>query len=426
MNKRPTILYRIIAFLMVLFCLLPFMSLSITAEAPDNSDAHIVLLYSFFDKAVLFEKNTQETIAPGATAKMMTALLAIEELSDLSRTVTLSKDLIAGNAYGATGFVNDAVVSLHDLVAALIIGNVNSAANILARVIAGDIDSFVEKMNRRAADLGMTDTVYKNPTGLDADGAITTAHDVLLLSLALSALPTFTDLAAMPRITLDTGKELYSQNYFLGQWITIPYYYKRATGMNAGHTEHSGHTLVASAKESDGKTYLCIVLGAVSASEKEPAYGIAKRYFQWAPDAFALRKVVDKATPLKALPVLNGDGTDTVACFAEKDVSALLPKDLPEKEIELVYQWDVENLTAPFEEGMTVGCIKVMRGENEIASCAIVTGSGVSRSQSAAAKDTAGKIFKSVLLFLLPILLFGLLIAVILILMRKKRRKTGS
>ncbi len=426
MNKKPAILHRIVAFLMVLFCLFSFVSLSVTAEAPDNSDAHIVLLYSFFDKTVLFEKNAEVTIAPGATAKMMTALLAIEELSDLSRTVTLSKDLIAGNAYGATGFVNDAVVSLHDLVASLIIGNVNSAANILARVIAGDIDSFVEKMNRRAADLGMTDTVYRNPTGLDADGAVTTAHDVLLLSLALSALPTFTELAAMPRITLDTGKELYSQNYFLGRWITTQYYYERATGMNAGYTENAGHTLVASAQESDGKSYLCIVLGAVSVKEDEPAYGIAKRYFQWAPDAFALRKVVEKATPIKTLPVLNGDGRDTVACFAEKDVSALLPKDLPESEIELVYQWEVESLTAPFEEGVTVGHIHVMQGEKEIASCAIVTGSGVSRSQSAAAKDTAGKIFTSILLFLLPILLVGLLIAVILLLRRKKKRKTGS
>ena len=96
MNKKPAILHRIVAFLMVLFCLFSFVSLSVTAEAPDNSDAHIVLLYSFFDKAVLFEKNAEVTIAPGATAKMMTALLAIEELSDLSRTVTLSKDLIAG------------------------------------------------------------------------------------------------------------------------------------------------------------------------------------------------------------------------------------------------------------------------------------------------------------------------------------------
>lgn len=413
----------LIAALLLSLLSFPASAIPAVSNAPDNSGAHILLLYSFFDQTVLYSKNASSAIAPGATAKLMTALLVLEACPDLSRTVTLTSTLIAGNRYPDCGFVEDATVPLHDLLAALVIGNVNSAAGILARWLDGTAEAFTERMNRRAEALGMTGTHYENPTGLDEEGAVTNANDVLTLALTLSDFPAFTDLAALARITLSTGKDLYSRNYLVGRWVTKAYYYENATGMNAGSTQNSGNTLVATAKETDQKTYLCIVLGAETRQERNCAYDIATSYFRWAPTAFAYRTVIRSSTPMGFLPVKEGNGQERVAVFPGEDVSRILPKTVTDEEISFTCEWEVSELTAPVEKGKEVGRVRAFWEDKEIASCALVTGNRVTRDPSAQTKETLWEIFRGLLLFLLPPLILFLAVLAVLIVRKKHRQK---
>ncbi len=412
----------VLSLLALSFLLIPF---SLFADArPSDADTDALLLYCFNTDSILYEKKSGEKLPPSSTAKIMTALLTLEAYPDLSQEVTLTEELTANNISQDYGFLPNAALPVSDLLAALVIANANGAANILSRLIAGDETAFVEKMNERAAALGMKDTVYQNPTGLDTEGAYTTARDILLLAKTLHGDGRFTALASRASYTLTNRFTLYNRNALIGKWYTLDYYYARATGMNAGSTESGGHTLVATSDEPNGYTYLTVVLGGKTASDgTNTAYTTGTAFLKWGGTSFRYLEVLSSAKLVTTLPVRNGDGRSEMPVFPEKSLSLYLPDTVGSDDLTYTYTLTRQELEAPQEKGAAVGEITVLIDGEEAARVTLVTGADVTRSHGAFFADFLKRFFTNPFVLILLILCFLLILRKILIARRRARRK---
>lgn len=410
--------------LLLLTVLLFSAALPCHAAEPSMANTESALLYCFHTDSTIFTHRADKPLPPGNTAQLMTVLLALEAYPDLDTAVTLTPDLLPGwyvegdyRTPADYGFRKNASVSVRDLIAATVIENANCSTLLLASLIAGNKSDFTVKMNARAAELGMVNTVYQNPTGADSEGAYTTANDLMLLAKLLYTKPEFMALASAPSFTLaSNGFTMYTRNYFIGKWYTSDYLYSRANGMKAGYTDKAGYTLVATATESDGYSYLAIVLGGKEIAFRNTAYATAKALFQWGASAFSYREVLSSATLITTIPVENGDGISRVSLFPKESVSAYLQKDIAKDELTVNYNLHTDSLQAPFDKGTAVGEVTVSYRGEVVATVPLVTGNAVTLSQNAALRDatkTALKWIGIALLILLGLVLLRYLLRIL-------------
>ncbi len=195
-----------------------------------------------------------------STAKMMTALLVVDN-ADLAEVVTISRRAQA-TGHKQVWLRRGDQWTVGELLEALIVVSANDAAVALAEHVGGDVGSFVDMMNERAAELGLADTVYVNPHGLDATGQHTTAGDLLIVGREVMARPMLAELAARQEAVLVKGdgstRRWDSTNELLGS-------YQGAVGIKTGWTSRAGDMLVAAA-ERDGRRIYAVVMGSRDAN----------------------------------------------------------------------------------------------------------------------------------------------------------------
>lgn len=207
------------------------------------------LLYDVNANQILYAKNIAEALPPASLTKLMTALLVLEA-GDLQREVIVqSADLVGGTAMG---LVPGEVITLEELLWGLLIPSGNDAAMTLARAVGGTVDTFVAEMNQRADALGLRATRFANPHGLDAEGHLSSAVDMLALARANWDYPLFREIVGTTQIVVN-GHALQNTNQLLGV-------YPGTTGVKTGTTDAAGQCLVASF-EADGRQVVGIVFG---------------------------------------------------------------------------------------------------------------------------------------------------------------------
>ncbi len=431
MMKRNTVLKRTLVFFLLLALALSLSLTGYAANAPSDANASHILLYCLNTETVLYEKNAETPIAPGYTAQLMTALLTIEHYPDLDEEVTLDPALLATwyfpNDYRSHvdyGFVKNASLPIKDLLAAMVLENATSAAALLAALIGGSEDGFADIMNARAAALGMTATVYKNGTGMDAEGAVTTPCDLLRLAKLLYGMPAFMDLASSASYTLTNNRfTVYTRNYFIGKWYTSAHLYSNVDGMKTGNTAASGYTVVASSVEDNGYTYIAIVLGGTAdLFGNDRTYSLVKDFLKWGSSSFSYLKVLSSAKLVTTLEVKDGDPVTEVAIFPEKDLTLYLPSSVNTDDLSFEHTLSVDSLAAPFTKGTKVGEIVVLYEGKEVGKCALVTGQDVTKGKDAIFREFLGRFFKNPIVIVL-ILTVALLITRQILIIRRRKRK---
>ncbi|GAB4120042.1 MAG: hypothetical protein Fur0026_10780 [Sideroxydans sp.] len=220
---------------------------------PDVASAYRVEI----DGTPTWERKAHERLPPASLTKLMTALLAIEH-GDLQSTVTISPaaaretgtllKLKAGERY-----------RLHDLLAATLMASANDACHALADAISGNERAFVQRMNQRAAALGMHDTHFENACGHDAQGHLSSAHDLSLLAHHIIRQPDLLQLTS--RIEQDIQSvdgtrtiRFENKNALVGR-------YRGAFGLKTGYTSRAGKCLIAYAKRGDTTVLLVLLHG---------------------------------------------------------------------------------------------------------------------------------------------------------------------
>ena len=222
---------------------------TVTAAAANAPalDATAALLVSPESDMVLYEKNADEKRYPASTTKIMTALLTLENVSDLSAVVTAEAsdfENVTADSSNA-GIKLGEQVTVKDLLYALMLPSANEAAYMLARHVGGSWEQFVDMMNERAAELGCTGTHFCNPCGLHEDDHYTTAHDLYRIAKQAMKDATFRDIVStvqhrMAKTNLHEERIILTTNQLIFSSFQ-PWSYANCLGIKTGHTSQAGN-----------------------------------------------------------------------------------------------------------------------------------------------------------------------------------------
>ena len=305
---------------------------------------------------VLFEKNADERLEPASVTKIMTILLIVEALEDgrltLDESVTASAR--AASMGGSQIFLAEGEsMSVRDMLKAIVVASANDAAVAMAEKLAGTEEAFTALMNERAQALGMTNTVFKNCTGLPDDREhLTTARDISLMARELISHEEIKDYTTLWTDTLRGGE------FGLSNTNKLIRFYDGATGLKTGYTSRAGHCLAATA-ERGGVEYIAVVLHCQSSEER---FESAKALLSYAFSAFTLYE----PTPERALPPVRVVLGEKPFVRAEKqNVPPLL---LPRGGGEIERRTELESeVPAPVAAGDELGLLTVTQDGKTLA-----------------------------------------------------------
>ena len=236
-------------------------------QGPDITSTAAVIMEDSTN-TTLYAKNMDQVLYPGATVKVMTTLLALEN-TQLSDQVTMTATGVSGVTDGGANISAqiDEIFTVEQCLYAIMLASANDVALQLAEHIGGSVDGFVQMMNARAAELGCTNTVFTNPTGLPDENQHTTAHDMALIMKAAADNESFQTIASTASYTIPatnvSGGDRVLTNNFSMLTNNNAAYYQYCTGGREGYTEASGSTLVCSAQK-NGITLIAVVLQGTS------------------------------------------------------------------------------------------------------------------------------------------------------------------
>lgn len=356
-------------------------------DYPDVSNAEAVYVYNVENDSVLFAYNEKEKVFPTSTAKIMTAIIAIEHYGgNFDDKLTVSSDAIKGVTGNYIALKAGEVVTVRDLLGALIVGGANDAANVIAFDISGNQADFVRKMNEKAREIGALNTVYTNPYGIHNNSMYTTAEDTAKIALYAYKINYFTETSSLAKYEISATnmsetRVIHNRNYLISRNRETKYYLAGVSGLNAGGTEQGGNCLAA-AKSDKGLTQLCIVMGAKEIEGTVYSYVYAKELFEWAFASFGYVKLLDKNKMICELPVTLSNTADHVTLLPERNVEKYLPIDIDiDSEIDLSYTLYSESLEAPVEGGLTAGFLTLSYNGEVIDKLQLVTNNSVDRTQ---------------------------------------------
>jgi len=317
---------------------------------------------------VLLEKNADERRAPASVTKVMTLLLVMEAIDagalDWDEIVTGSAH--AASMGGSQIWLREGeTFTVRDMVKCVAVASANDCSVALAEHLAGSEEAFVERMNRRARELGMENTTFVNACGLEAPGHYTTARDVAFMSCALLRHPDILDFTTIWTDTIRDGAfGLTNTNKLLR---TFP----GMIGLKTGYTKNAGYCL-SGAAERDGMTLVAVVLGGRTSGERNEDVAALLNY------GFAnyCQASLTPDQPLLPIPVDMGR-QETVGVVLGQIEPLLLRRgslERLEKRVELP-----DRLDAPVAEGEQVGTFTVLLDGETLQTIPVVAAQPVER-----------------------------------------------
>ncbi len=397
-----------------------------------------VLLVSMDTGQTVFERNADEKMYPASTTKIMTYIIAYENIPNIEEArIEIKKPIIdkLRNTGSSMAFLSDHVgekVSGKDLLYSLMVPSGNDAAMVLADYVGnGDIKVFVDKMNAKAKELGCQNTHFANPDGLHNKDHYTTARDLLIITEYALTLPNFETISNTDRYKCEgDDTSLVTTNGLIDS--NSEYYYTYAKGIKTGTTDEAGRCLVTTAS-ADGQSYILILLGAPykeGVQEDYFTFTDAANLFRWCLVQLKLEPITSRETPMCEAALKYVMNKETIQLYPEHDVRAVVPEAMNEGNLE--YEYDLpEYLEAPLKKGETVGTASVYykdpkTGEKLLLQTVnLVTGESVDRSIAKTVWDVFHTILKS---YWFPILIGVIVLVVVIYLIaasihRKRKRK---
>ena len=351
-----------------LLALLVLVSLAAPAAAEELAvDAQACLLMEKTTGEVLYAVNEHEQLEPASVTKIMTLLLVMEAIDSGSLHYD---DMVTASAYACSmggsqiWLKENEQMTVGEMLKAVCVASANDASVALAEHIAGSAEAFVEKMNQRAAELGMEDTHFVNPTGLPAEGHVTSAYDIALMSREL--ILHHPDIRRFTTIWMDTLRD---GEFGLSNTNKLIRYYEGATGLKTGSTDSALYCLSATA-EREGMELIAVILKSPTSTQR---FESAKVLLNYGFAAYGLAEVAPEE-PLTAIPVRLGTAA-SVTVEMEGEEKLLVTKDKIGT-MEVQTQLETE-LAAPVEKGQQVGTLTVTSGEEILAQLPLVAGETV-------------------------------------------------
>ncbi len=337
---------RILALVLALFCLLPAQ----TAHAsPMQLTVPSAVLMEKSTGSILYEQDAHTQYEPASVTKVMTLLLVMEAISAGSLKWD---DMVTASPYACSmggsqiWLKENEQLSVRDMVKAVAVVSANDCAVALAEHVAGSEAAFVERMNQRAAELGMENTTFLNCTGLPAQGHLTCAYDIALMSRELVL--NHPDIREFTTIWMDTLRD---GTFQLSNTNRLIFYYEGATGLKTGYTDTALYCLSATA-ERDGMELISVVMHGTTSNDR---FESAKSLLNYGFATYSLTPVYpDQA--LAPVEVLLGEQS-SVQPITARECTILLEKS---KAGSVTTQLTLaDSVEAPVEAGQKLGELQV-------------------------------------------------------------------
>ena len=321
--------------------------------------AHSAVLMDAESGRVLYARDAHHPRLIASTTKLLTALVAAEQAGDLDEVVSIKGEWL-GSEGSSIYLQAGEEITLRGLLYGLLLHSGNDAAMAVACHIAGSGEDFVALMNKKAAELGMKDSSFANPSGLDDDNHYSTAYDLALLARACLDNETVAEICATRAVTVGT-RTFINHNKLLSR-------YEGCVGMKTGYTEKAGRTLVSAATR-DGQTLICVTLN------DGDDWNDHTRLLNYGFATFP-RQVLCRAGEVYGHVAVEGSLIPAVAVVAQGELGwPLTEAEKPVLEIELP-----RNAAAPLAPGAQLGELRWLLNGEAIARMPLV-------SQSAAGLD---------------------------------------
>lgn len=311
---------------------------------------------------ILYESESHLQLPPASITKVMALLLVMEAIDagQLSLDTMLTASPYACSMGGSQIWLEpNEQMSVNDLLKAAVIGSANDATVMLGEALAGSEEGFVSMMNERAGQLGLTDTNFVNSTGLDADGHVTSAHDIAVMSRELIKHDLIKNYSTVWMDSLRNGEsELVNTNKLVR-------FYQGCTGLKTGTTSGAGACLSATA-ERDGLELVAVVMGAGNSNDR---FNGARKLLDYGFANYTFVTVTAPPEDLHEISISGGTLNRVTAICTEKKGFLIEKK----KAKTLTLQTELpETLKAPISEGQQIGVTRVFSDGREIGTVKIV------------------------------------------------------
>ena len=341
----------------ILFLLTVLLLLPLPAHAATLTlSAESALLMEKTTGEVLYAQNEREKLPPASVTKVMTLLLVMEAIDrgDLALSDTVIASAYACSMGGSQVYLKEGEqMTVEELLKAVCVASGNDASVALAEHLAGSADAFIEQMNRRAEELGMSDTHFVNCTGLPAEGHLTSARDIAIMSREL--ILNHPSIRNYTTIWMDS---LRGGSFGLSNTNKLIRFYEGATGLKTGSTDAAKYCISATA-ERDGMELIAVVLKGPTSQQR---FDDAKVLLNYGFAAYTLQTVTPDS-PIAPLPVTQGEQSEV--SIASPSRSVLLKKsDLSALRQEISLP---ESVPAPVEQGAQLGTLSLYAGDTLLA-----------------------------------------------------------
>ena len=345
---------------------------------------------------VLYEQNAHEKNYPASITKVMTTLLVLEAVdrgeAALTDIVTVGDEVNLGIGEGGSGvgLQEGEQLSLEDLLYCALTASANEACNALAQYLCGDVATFVERMNQRAAELGMENTHFTNTHGYHDENHYTTAYDIYLMCHEAMQNPTFRTIVSsvgheVPATNMSEARSLHETNALVSTWRITGYWYQYATGIKTGSTPEAGYCLASSATKVD-RHLIAVVLGAenpknADGSTNRLQFSESTRLLEMGFNDFSRQTILDETDrDFPEVAVTLSSGADYVTVQPSGALEATLPNDIVMENFERKVDLPAE-VEAPVEAGEKLGTVTLTYDGQEYGTLDLVATASVERSE---------------------------------------------
>ncbi|MBO7310570.1 MAG: D-alanyl-D-alanine carboxypeptidase, partial [Clostridia bacterium] len=366
-NKR---IFAFLLFFAVVFNCFSLFAFAIE-DTPDISHANAVCLYNVNTGKNILSKNMQKQIFPAGAVKMMTGLIACEMLSTrLDEQVVITEDMLSATSGNNIKLKAGMSITLENLLYGVLCGGGNDAAIALANVCSGAVDAFVDIMNDKATELGLKNTYFTNPTGIDDKEMYSTLADIMIIAREASKNELYMNISsAMSYVYTPQGYDseikFFNRNALISNFYTLGYRNLYAMGMTSGNTDLGGQCVITFVEKND-TSYICAVMGADEHKDKICSYDIANELVEYAFENYNYIKIAEGAKYDCDLEVENAlpDSTDEAVylrCIISEDIYALTYSDVSvDRNLKYRYYFHSEPINAPIAEGDIVGGVDII------------------------------------------------------------------
>ncbi|MGL4362670.1 MAG: D-alanyl-D-alanine carboxypeptidase family protein [Cellulosilyticaceae bacterium] len=352
-----------------------------TIKASDNlaKTARSYVLMEAKSGQILLEKNKEEVYPPASITKVMTILLAYEAIDagkiQWDDMVTVSEH--AASMGGSQIFMEAGEKqTVRDLVKAISIASANDAAVAMAEYIGGSEAQFVDLMNKRAKELGMENTVFKNACGLHIDGHVSTAEDIAIMSRELiTKYPEISKTATtwMDTITHRTRKG--ESEFGLTNTNKMIKWYNGVTGLKTGYTPEAKHCVSATASR-DNVDLIAVIMGA---QDGKIRFKEASELLDYGFANFSIQKGPQVGEVLAQTKVVKGDA-NSVDLTIENSMTFVVPKSSDIKELTYTIKCE-DSIKAPVYRGQKIGVVTYKLNEEEVGEADLVASKDVGKAR---------------------------------------------